>query len=139
MEELELAKERLAEIEKNQAELIRDVKKTYGLEDEAYEDYSNTYNSFLDLIADENILVEWSDHRDLDYLEDKLRCQGALVETLESLNADDKKSIHRSKKNLEELVHRARYIKKQRRDDIEKAEEAIRTMDELIAVCDKFR
>lgn len=141
MEELELAKEKLVEIEKEQTDLIGEMKETYGIDDEDYEDYgfSNTCEEFFQYICEENIFISLDDYRDLEYMGAKLRCKKALVEALEAFNAGDKKSLHNAKKILKEIMSGARLIKTQRQNDIEKAEESIRTMDEIIAICDKFR
>ena len=141
MNELELAREKLAEIKKEETNLICEMKETYSVEDADYEDYgfSNTYHDFIQYIAEESILIDYDDQRDLEYLDDELCSQELLIRALEIFDAGDKKSLHNARKSFEELVRRARRIKKQRRDDIEKAEKTIRAMDELIAVCDKFR
>ena len=66
-------------------------------------------------------------------------CQQALLKTLKVAENEDKKSLHNANKTFEELVNEARRIKKKRNEDIQKAQETIELMDEIIRICDEHR
>ena len=66
-------------------------------------------------------------------------CQQALLKTLKVAENGDKKSLHNANKTFEELVNEARRIKKKRNEDIQKAQETIELMDEIIRICDEHR
>ena len=66
-------------------------------------------------------------------------CQKALLDTLKMAETGDKKALHNANKAFEELIHEARRIKKKRKEDIDKAQEAIDFMDEIIKACDQHR
>ena len=104
--------------------------------------YNEEYND-LDVIEDEvlsgDIILEWFEHRDLAYISDMINCQKALLDTLKMAETGDKKALHNANKAFEELVCEARRIKKKRNEDIQKAQEVISLMDEIIKVCDEHR
>jgi hypothetical protein len=68
-----------------------------------------------------------------------ISCQRALLDTLKIAEKGDEKSLHNANKAFEELIHEARRIKKKRKGDIDKAQEAIDFMDEIIKACDQHR
>lgn len=111
------------------------VKQECNLNDEDYND--------LGVIEDEilsgDIVLEWFEHRDLAYIGDMIDCQKALLDTLKMAETGDKKALHNANKAFEELVYEARHIKKKRNEDIQKAQEVISLMDEIIKVCDEYR
>ena len=47
--------------------------------------------------------------------------------------------MHNANKAFDELVHEVRRIKKKRNEDIQKAQEVIALMDEIIQVCDEHK
>ena len=114
---------------------LTEVKQECNLNDEDYND--------LDTIEDEilsgELLLEWFDHRDLEYISNMISCQQALLDTLKAAECGDKKSLHNANKAFENLVHEARRIKKKRNEDIQKAQETIALMDEIIKICDEHR
>ena len=112
---------------------LTEVKQECNLDNEEYND--------LGVIEDEilsgDIVLEWFEHRDLAYIGDMIDCQKALLDTLKIAETGDKKALHNANKAFEELVHEARRIKKKRKEDIQKAQEVIALMDEIIQVCDE--
>lgn len=68
-----------------------------------------------------------------------VRYQQLLVRALTILEQGDKKSLHNDKKAFETLVRDARRIKDDKMADIQKAQEVISLMDEIIQVCDNHR
>lgn len=97
----------------------------------------------LDVIEDEilsgDIILEWFEHRDLAYISDMIACQKALIDKLKTAETGDKKALHNANKAFDELVHEARRIKKKRNEDIQKAQEVIALMDEIIKICNEHR
>lgn len=114
---------------------LMELKQECNLNDEDYND--------LDVIEDEilsgELFLEWFSQRDLTYINDMIACQQALLDTLKVTEKGDKKSLHNANKAFEELVHEARRIKKKRNEDIQKAQETIALMDEIIRICDEHR
>ena len=86
-----------------------------------------------------DIILEWFEHRDFAYISDMIDCQKALLDTLKVAETGDKKALHNANKAFEELLHEARRIKKKRNEDIQKAQDVIALMNEIIQVCDKHR
>ena len=62
-----------------------------------------------------------------------------LVHALELIETGDKKSAHNANKALETLVREARKIRKDKEEDVKKAQEVISLMNEIIDVCDAHR
>ena len=126
---------KLESLAKARTELLTEVKQECNLDNEEYND--------LGVIEDEilsgDIILEWFEHRDLAYISNMIDCQKALIDTLKMAEIGDKKALHNAKKAFEELVHEARHIKKKRNEDIQKAQEVISLMDEIIKVCDEHR
>ena len=114
---------------------LTEVKQECNLDNEEYND--------LGVIEDEvlsgDIILEWFEHRDLAYISNMIDCQKALLDTLKIAETGDKKALHNANKTLEELVHEARRIKKKRNEDIQKAQEVIALMDEIIKICNEHR
>ena len=90
-------------------------------------------------IDDEDVSLEWEEYREIDYADSSVRCQQMLVDALELLETGDKKSVHNANKALETLVREARKVRKERTEDIQKAQEVISLMDEIINICDEHR
>ncbi len=126
---------KLESLVKARIAFLTEVKQECNLNDE---DYNN-----IDVIEDEilsgELFLEWFDQRDLAYINDMIGCQQALLKTLKVAENEDKKSLHNANKTFEELVNEARRIKKKRNEDIQKAQETIELMDEIIRICDEHR
>ena len=126
---------KLESLAKARTEFLTEVKQECNLNDEDYND--------LDVIEDEilsgEIILEWFEHRDLAYIGDMIDSQKALIDMLKMAETGDKKALHNANKAFDELVHEARRIKKKRNEDIQKAQEVIALMDEIIKVCDEHR
>lgn len=133
MNSLETAKERLDLLIKKQDEVFLALKKNYGLDDEECEDAE----SIQEAICQEDIMLEWDEKRDVDYADDAVRCQQMLVSALECLENGDKKSVHNGNKSLETLLREARRIKKEKEEDVKKAQEVISLMNDIMDVCNK--
>lgn len=135
MNSLETAKERLDLLIKNQVQLLLTIKEDYDLDDEDCEDAESVQSA----INCGDITLEWDENRDVDYADDAVRCQQRLVRALELLEVGDKKSTHNANKALETLVREARRVRKDKEEDVKKAQELISLMDEIISVCDNHR
>ena len=126
---------KLESLAKARKVFLTEVKQECNLDDEEYND--------LDVIEDEilsgDIILEWFEHRDLAYISNMIDCQKALLDTLKMAETGDKKALHNANKAFEELVCEARRIKKKRNEDIQKAQEVIALMDEIIQVCDEHK
>ena len=126
---------KLESLAKARTEFLNEVKRECNPDNEEYD--------ALDTIEDEilsgDIILEWFELRDLAYISDMINCQKALLDTLKMAETGDKKALHNANKAFEELVHEARHIKKKRNEDIQKAQEVISLMDEIIKVCDEHR
>lgn len=130
MNSLEAAKEQLDLLVEKKNDLLLRIKDDYDLEDET---------DVESAIDDEDVSLEWEEYREIDYAGSSVRCQQMLVDALELLETGDKKSVHNANKALETLVREARKIRKERTEDIQKAQEVISLMDEIINVCDDHR
>lgn len=135
MNSLETAKERLDLLIKNQVQLLLTIKEDYDLDDEDCEDAESVQSA----INCGDITLEWDENRDVDYADDAVRCQQRLVRALELLEVGDKKSTHNANKALETLVREARRVRKDKEEDVKKAQELVSLMDEIISVCDNHR
>ena len=111
-------------------DLLLRIKDDYDLED------ATDVESAID---DQDIFLEWEEYREIDYADSSLRYQQMLVDALELLETGDKKSVHNANKALETLVRDARKVRKERTEDIQKAQEVISLMDEIINVFDEHR
>ncbi len=135
MNSLGTAKEKLDLLIKNQVQLLLTIKEDYDLDDEDCEDAESVQSA----INCGDITLEWDENRDVDYADDAVRCQQMLVRALELLEVGDKKSAHNANKALETLVREARRIRKDKEEDVKKAQEVISLMNEIIDVCDSHR
>lgn len=118
-----------------QEEILFTIKEDYDLDDEACEDAESVQTA----IDCGDITLEWDENRDIDYADEAVRCQQMLVRALELVEAGDKKSAHSANKALETLVRTARKVKKDKTEDVKKAQEIISLMNEIIDVCDAHR
>lgn len=130
MNDLEATQKKLGSLIEKKNDLLLRLKDDYDLED------ATEVESAID---DGDVFLEWEEYRELDYADSSLRCQQMLVHALELLEAGDKKSVHNANKVLETLVREARKVRKERTEDIQKAQEVISLMDEIINVCDEHR
>ncbi len=135
MSELQKASNALATLEEKKANMLLEVKDTYDLDEEYYEDADAIENGLLCGEID----LEWKDARDLDYADSMVRCQQLLVRALTIFAQGDKKSLHNANKAFEMLVRDARRIKSDITADIQKAQEVASVMDEIIQICDSHR
>lgn len=135
MNSLGTAKEKLDSLIKKQEELLLTIKEDYDLDNEDCED-AESVQSAIDC---GDITLEWDENRDVDYADDAVRCQQMLVHALELIETGDKKSAHNANKALETLVREARKIRKDKEEDVKKAQEVISLMNEIIDVCDAHR
>ena len=135
MENLKHAEEKLAEYEKKSEELFSKLKEAYHLGDEQPDDIK--LGNIFDNDGDE-IVLEWSERRDIEYADDLVTLQRQFVKLLDSATADDKNELNTAKRR-EVLVSEARRAKAAREDDIRKAEEVVAAMDEIIAACEKHK
>lgn len=135
MNSLETAKERLDSLIKKQEELFLTIKEDYDLDDEDCADAESVQST----INCGDITLEWDENRDIDYADDAVRCQQMLVRALELLEVGDKKSTHNANKAFETLVREARRVRKDKEEDVKKAQDVISLMSEIIDVCDAHR
>lgn len=135
MNSSETAKKKLDLLVEQKNDLLLKIKDDYDLEDESREDAAAVESA----IDDGDISLEWEEYREIDYADSSIRCQQKLVDALELLETGDKKSVHNANKALETLVREARKVRKERTEDIQKAQEVISLMDEIINVCDEHR
>lgn len=132
---MQTAKKKLEILEEKKTGLLLRIKDDYDLEDESCEDAAAVESA----IDDGDVSLEWEEYREIDYADSSVRCQQMLVDALELLETRDKKSVHNANKALETLVREARKIRKEKNEDIQKAQEVISLMDEIIHVCDEHR
>ncbi|MBQ9558090.1 MAG: hypothetical protein IJU94_05725 [Clostridia bacterium] len=128
MLEFKHAEEKLAEYEKKSAELFSALKEAYHLGDENPEEIKigNVYDSDGD-----EVVFEWGERRDIEYVDDMVALQRAFVMLLGSASGAGKASGV-SKERVEALLAEARRIKRKREEDVSKAQEVIAAMDEII-------
>jgi hypothetical protein len=126
---------KLESLAKARTEFLTEVKQECNLNDEDY----NDLDAIEDKILSGEIILEWFEHRDLAYIGDMIDCQKALIDMLKMAETGDKKALHNANKAFDELVHEARRIKKKRNEDIQKAQEVIALMDEIINICNEHR
>ena len=130
MSSLQTAKKQLDLLVEKKNDLLLRIKDDYDLED---------VTEVESAIDDEDVSLEWEEYREIDYADSSVRCQQMLVDALALLEAGDKKAVHNANKALETLVREARKVRKERTEDIQKAQEVISLMDEIINVCDEHR
>jgi len=119
----------IKEIQEQQKALIA------AAEEQRDEIYSSLAYSDIDDIPE----TDWRDGRDIADINDLIDCRQALVDTLELLNSADKKSIHNGRKNLEQIIGTVRRIRREKQEDILKAQEVIDAMNEILDICDGVR
>lgn len=119
----------IKEIQEQQKALIA------AAEEQRDEIYSSLAYSDIDDIPE----TDWRDGRDIADINDLIDCRQALVDTLEMLNSADKKSIHNGRKNLEQIIGTVRRIRREKQEDILKAQEVIAAMNEMLDICDGVR
>lgn len=129
MNYLEQAKKQLTEYEEKQEKIFRKIKEIYDEDDCAIEGE----------IYSDDINLEWDERRNVDYIDDIIKCQKLLIRVLELFEQKDKKALHNANKSLETLVHEARRIRKDRTDDIQQAQNVIDAMNNIIKFCDEIR
>ncbi len=134
MNNLDQAKKLLAEYEKKRADLISNLKEEYDDLD-FYEDD----DELLSAISDGSLAIAWLDSCKIEYWQDIVDCQEKLVYALEMLGQNDTKAAHNANKVLEKLVHDARTIKAFRAKDIQRAQNVIGIMNDIIKKCDELR
>ena len=134
MNYLEQAKQKLTEYEEKKRAFFRELKEVYD-DDNIYEDESAVEKG----LCDGDFILDWDDKRDAVYVYNAVQCQTLLIEALELLEQRDTKSLHNANKALETLVHVARGIRKERASDIQKAQNVIDAMNDIIKVCDELR
>jgi len=105
---------------------------------ESEEDYDSAEDIMSDFMGG-SFEVEWYEERDIRYLVEMITGYKKLAHTLEIIEQEDEKKTHDAKKALEVLVTEARRIKKDKKEDIQKAEKTISAMDEIIEICDACR
>ena len=130
MTSLETAKKQLDLLVEKKNDLLLRIKDDYDLED---------VTEVENAIDDGEVSLEWEEYREIDYAGSSVCCQQMLVDALELLENGNKKSVHNANKTLETLVREARKVRKERTEDIQKAQEVISLMDEIINVCDDHR
>lgn len=106
---------------------------------EAEEQRDEIYSSIDYLGIDDIPETDWRDGRDIADINDLVECRQALVDTLELLNSADKKSIHNGRKNLEQIIGTVRRIRREKQEDILKAQKVIDAMNEILDICDGVR
>lgn len=135
MSELEKVSNTLASLAEKKANILLDFQDTYDLDEEHYDSPESIENGVLGGEID----LEWQDARDLDYADTMARYQQQLVRALTIFAQGDKKSQHNANKAFETLVRDARRIKHNKMADIQKAQEIVSFMDEIIQTCDMYR
>ena len=135
MSYLEDAKKKLELLKEKKESLLQEIKEDYSLDDEEYEDTEEIESA----IDSEEVILAWEEYRDIDYIDDSISHLKLLLNTFDLLSTGDKKDAHTANKTFERLVRVARKIKKDRLDDIQKAQEVISLMDEIIHICDDHR
>lgn len=135
MSVLEQVSNAFASLKEQKANILLDFKDTYDLDEEYYDSPESIENGVLGGEID----LEWQDARDLDYADTMVRYQQLLVRALTTFAQGDKKSLHTANKAFETLVRDARRIKSSKMADIQKAQEVVSLMDEIIQTCDMYR
>lgn len=130
MRDSEAAKAQLDLYLEKQAALFSELKDTYDLDDADAVERS---------IYRGDINLEWFEQREVSYAADIVRCQQMLVRAFALLETGDQKSLHNANKAFETLVSEARRIRKDKSEDIRKAQEVISELDKMICICDEHR
>lgn len=135
MNVLETERKKLELLVEKKDDLLLRIKDDYDFEDESCEDAAAIEST----IYGGEVSLEWEEYREIDYADSSVRCQQMLVHALELLESGDKKSVHNTNKALEILVREARKVRKEKKEDIQKAQEVVSLMNEIINTCDDHR
>lgn len=136
MSRLEQLKEKLEVLEDRKREFLFKMKDIYELDEEECE----REEDILDTLYSGEISPEWYELRDIEYLDSMISGKKLLIRAIELYEKkNNSKSLHNANKAFETLVGDLRTIKKEKKDDIEKAQEVIDTIDEIINICDEYR
>ena len=131
----EQASNTFTSLKEKKSNILLDFKDIYNLDEEYYDSPESIENGVLGGDID----LEWQDARDLDYADEMVRYQQLLVRALTIFAQSDKKALHNASKAFETLVRDARRIKHDKMADIQKAQEVVSLMDEIIQTCDMYR
>ncbi len=135
MNRLDELKEQLDILEERKRDFLLEMKDFYELDEEDYE----TEEDIQDGMCNGDIFPEWYHLRDIEYLDRMIQGKKFLARAIEVYEKGDKKSLHNANKAFEVIVGDLRRIKKEKKEDIKKAQEVIDTIDEIINVCDEYR
>lgn len=122
-------------LEKRKRDFLSEMRDIHELDEEDCE----TAEDILDAMYSGDIFPEWYELRDIEYLDSMISGKKLLIRAIELYEKNDSKSLHNANKSFETLVGDLRRIKKEKKDDIEKAQEVIDTIDEIINICDEYR
>ena len=129
MKSLDIAKQKLDLCLKDYEKLILEIKDFYDLDN----DYDSV-ESIEDAIDSEEFSIDWQERREFDYACDMVRCQQMLVDALKLVECGEN-----ANKEFETLIHEARKAKKEREQDIIKAQQVISLLEEILSECDTHR
>lgn len=135
MSRLNELKEQLEVLKERKREFLFERRDIYELDEEDCE----SEEDILDTLYSGDIFPEWYELRDIEYLDSMISGKKLLIRAIELYEKNNSKSLHNANKAFETLVGDLRRIKKEKRDDIEKAQEVIDTIDEIISICDEYR
>ena len=135
MNTLDELKEQLDILGERKRDFLFSKRDIYELDGEDCE----TEDDILDAIYSGDVLPEWYDLRDIEYLDSMISGKKLLIRAIELYEKNDLKSLHNANKAFETLVGDLRRIKKEKKEDIKKAQEVIETIDEIINICDEYR
>lgn len=137
MNRLSELKEQLDILEERKRDFLLEMKDIYYLDEEDCE----TEDDILEAIYSGDILPlpEWQELREIEYLDSMISGKKLLVQAIEIYEKDDQKSLHNANKAFKTLVGNLCGIKKEKKEDIKKAQEVIDTIDEIIKICDEYR
>lgn len=135
MNRLNELKEQLDILEERRRTFLFKMKDIYELDEEDCE----TEDDILDAIYSGDIFPEWYELRDIEYLDSMISGKQLLIRAIELYEKNESKSLHNANKTFETLVGDLRRIKKEKKEDIKKAQEVIDTIDEIINICDEYR
>ncbi len=135
MRDVDTLKSELKGLEERKKGLLIGLRDIYELDEEDCE----REEDILDTLYSGDIFPEWYELRDIEYYDSMISGKKLLIRAIELYEKNDSKSLHNANKSFETLVGDLRRIKKEKKDDIEKAQEVIDTIDEIINICDEYR
>ena len=135
MRDVDILKSELKGLKERKKGLLIELRDIYELDEEDCESEEN----ILGALYSGDIFPEWYELRDIEYLDSMISGKKLLIRAIELYEKNDSKSLHNANKAFETLVGDLRRIKKEKKDDIEKAQEVIDTIDEIINICDEYR